>query len=73
MKTREEHLAWAKARALEYVERGEWADALGNMISDLKNHPELENHVGIQLGAILMLGGHLSSPGEVKNFIEGFN
>jgi hypothetical protein len=73
MRTREEHLAWCKSRALEYCEAGKHADALGSMISDLKKHPELENHPGIQLGAMLMFGGHLDSAAEARRFIEGFN
>lgn len=34
---RAEHLAWAKARALEYVARGELANAIASMASDLNN------------------------------------
>jgi hypothetical protein len=71
--TREKHLAWCKTRALEYVDRGEPIDGLTSMMSDLRKHPDLEKHPGIQLGTMLLLGGHLSHPREVRRFIEGFN
>ncbi|QQO30762.1 hypothetical protein JJC00_18940 [Bradyrhizobium diazoefficiens] len=73
MRTREEHLAWCKARALEYCAAGKPADALGSMISDLKKHPELADHPAITLGATMMFAGFLDDPGEAKRFIEGFN
>lgn len=70
--TRDEHLAWAKKRALEYVDRDP-VSATASMVSDLRKHPELKDHAGIDLGGMLMLGGHLSSPAEARRFIEGFN
>jgi hypothetical protein len=73
VRTREEHLAWSKQRALEYVDAGKPIDGIGSMMCYLKKHPELENHPAIQLGAMLMLGGHLSHPVEARRFIEGFN
>jgi hypothetical protein len=33
--TREEHLAWAKTRALEYANRGDLVNAVASMGSDL--------------------------------------
>lgn len=71
--TREQHMAWSKARALEYLDRGDAAGALGSMFSDLKKHSELAGHPGIQLGAMLMFGGHLADVEEARRFIEGFN
>jgi hypothetical protein len=38
--TRDEHLAWARERALEYLEAGDPASAIGSMISDLGKHEE---------------------------------
>lgn len=40
MRARDEHLAWCKERAFEYLVRGELADALASMMSDLAKHPE---------------------------------
>ena len=71
--TREEHLQWAKQRALAYVESGNIPDALASMFSDLRKHPETESHPAIQLGAVLMFSGRLSTPEEARKFIEDFN
>jgi hypothetical protein len=49
--TRAEHLAWAKQRALEYLDRGELDNAFASMVSDCRKHPELESHIGLELGA----------------------
>ena len=38
MKSREEHLAWAKQRALIYVEMGEFAHAVMGLRADLAGH-----------------------------------
>lgn len=71
--TREEHLAWAKERALEYCDAGELQNAFASMGSDLNKHDELRDHAGIVLGLQLMLIGNLSTPAEMRRFIEGFN
>jgi hypothetical protein len=42
--TRDEHLEWAKKRALEYLDRGDVTNAITSMASDvleLKYHPAL--------------------------------
>lgn len=36
--TREQHLAWAKQRALEYVDAGEVDQAFASLMSDLNKH-----------------------------------
>ena len=71
--TRAEHLAWCKERALEYADAGDATNALASMGSDLNKHPETANHSAMQLGMMLLIGGHLSSPQEARRFIEGFN
>jgi hypothetical protein len=71
--TREEHLAWAKARALEYVDAGDCVNAMGSLISDLGKHEELSQHPAIQLGGMLLMGGHLKSTHEYRDFIVGCN
>jgi hypothetical protein len=69
--TRTEHLAWAKQRALEYVDRGERASAIASMISDLRKHPELERSADVAV--MLMLTADLRRPDSVRRFIDGFN
>lgn len=70
---RSEHMEWCKARAFEYIERGEPHVALTSMFSDLSKHPETAGHVGIQLGIMQMMIGQLSDVGAARRFIEGFN
>jgi hypothetical protein len=71
--TRAEHLSWCKQRALEYVDQGELTNAYASMASDLGKHPETEKHAAIQLGMMLMMGGHLSTAPKMREFINGFN
>jgi hypothetical protein len=44
VRDREEHLEWCKKRALEYLDRGEVANAIASMGSDLRKH---EDFIGI--------------------------
>lgn len=73
MMTRAEHLAWCKERALEYVEAGDLTSAFASMVSDLRKHPELARHPGIELGTLLLLSGGLSDPTSMRRHIEGYN
>lgn len=70
--TREEHLAWCKQRALAYADRGEVANAVASMCSDLRKHPETEDHAGATVLTLLAAGGLLDRPGELRRQIEGF-
>ena len=47
--------------------------AFSSMVSDLRKHPETEDHAGIQLGMGLLMAGQLKTQDEMRNFIEGFN
>jgi hypothetical protein len=69
--TREEHLAWAKQRALEYLERGEPNNAIASMLSDLGKHPEMERSV--PMGTLLVSTIDVRSAAAVRHWIEGFN
>lgn len=71
--TRAEHLAWCKKRALEYCDAGDLRQAWASMTSDLRKHPETENHGAIRLGAMMFFGGHLETQEEMRKFINGFN
>lgn len=73
MMTRAEHLEWSKQRALEYVERGNLFDAMASMGSDLNKHDGTRNHAGIQMGLQLLLNGHMNTPAQMREFINGFN
>lgn len=71
MTTRAEHVDWCKQRALEYVTAGQPHDALASLNSDLSKHPETAGHEALELGAMLMLQGHLNTREEVRQWIEG--
>lgn len=67
--TRAEHLAWAKQRAHAELDRGDIANAIASMLSDLGKHPETERSV--QIGAMVML--MVRDRESCKRFIDGFN
>lgn len=71
--SRAEHLAWCKERALEYCDTGDLNQAYASMVSDLRKHPETEKHAAIELGMMMLMGGHLNSQMEMRKFIEGFH
>jgi hypothetical protein len=71
--TRSEHLQWAKARALQYVDAGDLQQAYSSMASDLRKHEELSGHTGIRLGFEMLMAGLLNDPVEMRKFINGFN
>ncbi len=70
---RQEHLAWAKRRALEYVNAGDVNNAWASMRSDLGKHPETNSTAAILLGDMQLIGGFLKTPEAMRKFIEGFN
>ena len=70
---RQEHLEWCKKRALEFVDMGDLTQAFGSMLSDLRKHPETENHPAMKMGAAMMFENLLTTPEEMRDFINGFN
>lgn len=69
---RTEHLAWCKRRALEYVEAGDLSSAVASMGSDLRKHPEMDDHATAMLTLIGMMEIQ-NGPAAVRRWIEGFN
>jgi hypothetical protein len=70
--TREEHLAWCKGRALEYLDAGDLENAVASMGSDLTKHPETEtksNDFLVLIGMRHVLDGDRAA---VRRWIEGF-
>lgn len=59
MMTKAEHLAWCRRRALEYVEVGDYQQAISSLMSDLGKHPETQElpHRLAKLAIDMMLGG----------------
>ena len=70
--TRAEHLAWCKRRALAYLPDNP-AEAFASMSSDLDKHDETARHIGVEIGMQMMMSGLLQGPGQMREFIEGFN
>lgn len=67
---RDHHLAWARARARDYLRLGRHQDAVASMLSDLKEHPHWADSRLIGTMATL----YLASPTleTAKRIIEGF-
>lgn len=70
---REEHLDWAKRRALEYCDAGDIPGALASFLSDMNKHEQLSIHPGLIVLVGLMRMGALGDAQSVRKFIEGFN
>jgi hypothetical protein len=70
--TRDEHLAWAKARAAEHLNAGEAAAAAASLVSDINKHDELRGQFTplavIRAGTIAALKG----PASVRDWIASF-
>ncbi len=73
--TREEALDFAKRRALEYVERGDFEQAVASMGSDLRGSgvPELELHPGLVIGLGYLLLPSRPSIEQFRAWVRGFN
>jgi hypothetical protein len=65
---RAEYLAWAKMRALEYIERGDLELAVTSMISDLGKHSELRGAASFRDGVDAVMSGDAET---VRKWIEG--
>jgi len=73
MENRTEHLQWCKDRALDYVKQNDMKQAFTSFQSDMTKHPETANHLALQMGTMLLLGGQLSSAHQMSDWITGFN
>lgn len=71
--TRSQHLQWCKQRALAYVDAGDLPQAWASMASDMSKHPETSEHIALEMGTMMLLGGMLNSQKEMRDFIKGFN
>jgi len=71
--TRLEHLAWAKERALEYVEHGDLKNAVTSMTSDLLKHEGFDYETTMFLATVGMMDAAKGDTGAVRHWVEGFN
>jgi hypothetical protein len=69
-RTRDEHLAWCKERALAYLP-SKPVEAMMSMASDLGKHPELAKHPGRLIMPAFY--GAANDPEAVREWIVGFN
>ena len=75
MRTRKEHLAFCKQRAMEYVASGNLLEAVTSMMSDLRKHPETAD-TGQTLAALGLFACQQAQSGDregVIRYIQGFN
>lgn len=66
--TRDEHLAWAKERALAYLP--DWSSAMASFVSDLGKHKDTADHAVIELFGLHAVSGLLNER-ECRDLIEG--
>jgi hypothetical protein len=72
-RTRAEHVAYCKSRALEYVDAGQLTDALASILSDLRKHPDVNVLAIDMVYGMEALTGGLDTAAGVRKFIEGIN
>ena len=66
-----EHLEWAKARALEYINAGDCEQAVASMLSDLGKHEDWQGKPWIvSLGLLTLRTGTEKA---ARDFVAGFN
>lgn len=70
---RTEHLQWSKERAIEYVDNNDLQQAFASFQSDMSKHNETSDHLALEMGTMLLLGNHLSTQKEMRDWILGCN
>lgn len=82
---RTEHVAWCKEQAIKQLHytlketggdvRAACAAAFAGMASDLRKHDETADHIGIEMGMMLLLSGQREAHDvdAMIKFINGFN
>ncbi len=71
--TRGDHLEWCKERARRYLDKGDVANAIASMLSDMNKHTETKLGIDSSLYALgMMCVANNDWPG-AKRFVEGFN
>ena len=70
-RSRDEHLAWAKQRALRYLDEGDLGNAFTSMASDLSKHEELRKIEALMspIGLLYLMNGDARN---LRYWIEGF-
>ena len=69
--TREEHMAFCKKRALQYLDKGDVSQAIASMLSDLSSHEDTKG-VGELMSGIGLMTAMNNNQDEAFKFIDGF-
>ena len=71
--SRADHLAWSKQRALWELEPrgGGIPAAISSIAQDFASHPGLADHPAQTMITMLAFSGNLSTPAQVREFVEG--
>ena len=64
------HIAWVKQRALQELEANGVADALSSLTVDLMNDESTHGHEAGMVGTMMMMSGQLSTPAQMRDFIN---
>jgi hypothetical protein len=70
-RTHDEHLAWCKQQANEYLARGAVIEAIASMLGDLNKHPELKG-ISEKMAPLGLLIAANRDEQAAMRFIEGF-
>lgn len=72
MSTRDEHLAWCKERALEYIDAGDVRNGVTSFASDVRKDPSTaEEASNVGMACLSFLLGN-PTPAQARQFIEDF-
>jgi hypothetical protein len=72
MMTRDEHLAWCKRRAHEYLDEGDVQGAIMSMMGDLRRHPHTAS-INPHIEMFGVLAAKNNDVDQARRFIDGFN
>lgn len=71
--TRDEHLEWAKERALKYADEGDINNAFASIASDLSKHEEFRKPIYETLNQVGFMYLMNRDSSGLRNWITGFN
>ncbi len=69
---RNEHLEWAKKRALDILVNEGGQQAYVSFVSDMAKHKDLIAHPALELGVMVLIQNNFNTY-ETEKFINGFN
>lgn len=68
---RTEHVEQVKEHVLAALETDGVIGALVTVFEELPQHPETQNHAGLDLLALLTMSGAMSQEWQVREFVDG--